>query len=97
MIVKTHVTPNGKLLAICDSDILGKTFEEGEKQLNLSSQFYQGKEKSDEELSMMLKDAYVINAVGEKSVGFLIEKELIAEDAVMRIAGIPYAQCVIEH
>lgn len=54
MIVKTHLTPNGKLLAVCDSDILGKRFEEDERQLDLSGRFYKGDEVSDEILGKML-------------------------------------------
>ncbi len=96
MIVKVHNTPNGKMLALCDTEILGKTFEEGERQLDLDSQFYRGEEKSDEEVEMLLKDVYVVNAVGEKSIGLLVSKGLVEEDAVLRIAGVPHAQCVVE-
>jgi hypothetical protein len=97
MIVKVHLTPNGKMLAVCDSDILGKRFEEDDRQLDLSSLFYQGGEKSEDEIKLMLKDVYVINAVGEKTIAFLIRQGLIEDDHVMKISGIPYAQCVVEH
>ncbi|MFH1064557.1 MAG: DUF424 family protein [Candidatus Woesearchaeota archaeon] len=43
MIAKVHKTPNGMILALCDTEILGKTFEEGKLQLNLDSQFYMEK------------------------------------------------------
>jgi hypothetical protein len=97
MIVKVHQTPNGKMLAVCDSDILGKVFEEGEKQLDLSAQFYQGSEKTEEELETLIKDCYIINAVGKDSVGFLVKHNLIDKENIMTISDVPHAQAVIEH
>ncbi|MBU2560922.1 MAG: DUF424 family protein [Nanoarchaeota archaeon] len=95
MIVKVHSTPNGKLFAICDSDILGRVFEEKGRQLDLSSRFYQGEEMPEHELGKLLKDCYVINAVGKKSVAFLVRLKLIDDKNVMTIDNIPYAQCAI--
>jgi len=46
MIVKSHSTGDGrKVIAICDDSLLGKKFEEGDKQLDLTSEFYQGQKK----------------------------------------------------
>jgi len=96
MIVRIHNTPNGRMLAICDSDILGKKFEEDDKQLDLSSQFFQGEEMSEEDIEPILKDVYVINAVGKESITFLEKHKLIEKDHAITIAGIPHAQCVVE-
>lgn len=96
MIVKVHDTPNGRMVALCDSDILGKRFEQGNIQLDLSSRFYQGEEKTPEEVEELLEDCYVVNAVGKGSVDILIRKNLVKKDAVGIVSGIPYAQCVVE-
>lgn len=96
MIAKIHPTPNGKMLALCDSDLLGKRFEEGELQLDLESQFYKGEEVSDDELEKIIKGIYIINAVGETSIKFLISHDLIEESNVKKVADIPHAQCVVE-
>ena len=96
MIVKVHKTPNGILLAICDSDIIGKVFEEGEKQLDLTAEFYDGETTSKDDLDVLLKECHVINAVGKVSVGFLISKKLVEECNVLEIDSVPTAQCVIE-
>jgi uncharacterized protein len=93
MIVKEHKTEEGRLLlAICDSDLLGKKFEEGKKQLDLSSDFYKGKEKSDQEIIDLMKKAYMMNMVGQNSVTLAINENLISGEHVEEIAGIPYAQ-----
>ena len=95
MIVKIHKSQNGKVVAICDSDILGKKFEEGDKQLDLTSSFYQGKEKSVDEIIEIFKSAYIINLVGKNSVQLGIQAKIIDPKHVIEINGIPHAQGVM--
>ncbi len=96
MIVRVHPTPRGKLIALCDSGLLGKVFEEGDVRLDLSSRFYAGEEMGREEVFLILGDCYLVNAVGGESVEVLISKGLVDEKNVLEIEGIPYAQCVID-
>jgi hypothetical protein len=96
MIVKIHKTPDGKkLVAICDSSLLGKKFEEGKLQLDLSSEFYKGEEKGPEEVKKIIKDAYLVNIVGGESIAFFIKLGIIDKGCVMKVADIPHTQAVI--
>lgn len=96
MIVKTHKTPQGqKILAICDPNLLGKKFTQDGLQLDPTSDFYKGEEKSEAEILELIKDAYVINAVGKGCINFLLEHNLIEKENIITIAGIPHAQCII--
>ena len=93
MIVKAHKTEGGKLLlAVCDSDIIGKVFEEGRKQLDLSSDFYKGEEMSNQETADLMRNAYMLNLVGKNSVTLAINEDLISGEHIEEIDGIPYAQ-----
>ena len=94
MIVKLHKTPEGRIiLAVCDSDLVGKCFEEDGLQLDLTSDFYKGREGDKKRVLELFKVAHIINLVGEKSVE-LGRKEGIVQK-VIRIKGIPHAQAVI--
>jgi len=96
MLVKKHKTRDGKLiLAICDSDLIGKKFEQGKIQLDLTKDFYKGEEKSDSEILLMIREAYILNLVGEKSVKLALKQGLIDETHILNIQGIPHAQCMI--
>ena len=95
MIVKIHTNAGRLIIAICDKDILGKTFSEGDKQLDLSSNFYKGEEVGEEKLKEMIKKASVINAVGKKSIDFLEKEGLINEDNIFIVENIPHAQYVL--
>ena len=83
------------MLAICDASLKGKKFSEDDKQLDLSSDFYNGEEMSDEEVLELFKTAYIVNLAGEESVLFGIKAGIIEEDHIIKVDGIPHAQCVI--
>ena len=97
MIVKVHRTPDGrKLVAICDSGLIGKKFEEGKLQLDLSSNFYKGEEKSKEEILNLIDGAYIINIVGEKSVEFVLKLGVVKEENIIKIDNVPHVQAILE-
>ena len=96
MIVKEHKTRDGRLmLAVCDSELKGKKFYEGELQLDLSSDFYNGEEKPEEFIVELFKMAYIVNLAGEKAVSLGIKEKIIEKDHIIKVDGIPHAQCVI--
>ena len=78
----------GYVLVLCDKDLYGKKFEEGEFVLELN-EFFKGneREKIDEK---DFEDIYFIYAVGEGSINILKEKRIIEEKDIKKIAGIPY-------
>ena len=97
MILKLHKRVDKVIVAVCDSELLGKKFEEGKLQLDLTSNFYNGDEKEDLIIGDTIRNADSINLVGEKSIQLAIDEELIDESQVKKIAGIPYAQAILMH
>jgi len=96
MIVKIHKNPDGrKVVAICDNDLLGKRFEEGKLQLDLSSNFYKGEEMSEDDVVGLTEDPCIVNVVGEKSINFLIGVGVVDKKNIIRIKGIPHAQAIV--
>lgn len=97
MIVKINVDPvgNKKIVAICDKELVGKTFEEGELILDLNCGFFKGDEKTNDEILEIIKKSDGLNVVGEKSIEFLIENDYIDNGSVGKISGVPYAHVVV--
>lgn len=93
MIAKKHITPDKRLLlAVCDSDIIGKVFEQGDRILDLSSSFYAGDEYTDDEIESLMKKSYMLNLAGRKSVD--LAKRLGYVNNSIEIDGIPHAQAL---
>ncbi len=92
MIVKTHISSDNKLiLAICDNELIGNKYEEGEKQLDLASSFYNGKKMEKAAVIELIGKAHIINAVGKDSVDCCLRDGIVDKNKIGKIKGIPYA------
>jgi uncharacterized protein len=97
MIVKQHIANDGRiLLAICDSNLLNKTFEEDNKILDLTSEFYKGEEKNKEETIVEIKKAHIVHAIGEETINLLKELKLLTENNILIVQGIPHSEIIKE-
>ncbi|MFA4819337.1 MAG: DUF424 family protein [Candidatus Aenigmatarchaeota archaeon] len=81
------------LLAICDEDILGKTFNSGDLEITIS-EFYKGKNCDGTGALKLAKNATIINAVGNNIINMLIEKKIVEASSVMKIGGTMHAQVI---
>ncbi len=97
MIIKIHKREDRTIVAVCDSDLLGRKFAEGDRQLDLTSDFYKGDERDDKDVGDLIRNADIVNLVGPKAVAIGLQEEVITQDHIVTIAGIPHAQAVITH
>jgi hypothetical protein len=93
MIVKAHRLPGNRLLlAVCDSKLVGQRFEDKGLVLDLTAEFYRGKETSKEELMSLAKRACMMNLVGKNSVDFAVSNRLVDKHRVIVVDEVPHAQ-----
>jgi hypothetical protein len=90
--LKVYNTRNEVMVAACDSELLGKTFEDGDYQIQVSPEFYEDVKVRPENFISHLSEATIINLVGERVIDHAIKAGLVEEDGVIRIKGIPHAQ-----
>jgi len=83
------------IVAVCDKDLIGKKFEEGNLQLDVKENFYKGNLVSEEELAEIMKDMLkedaTFNIVGKKSIEVALKTGAITEEGIKKIQGIPFA------
>lgn len=94
MIVKAHFSYGRLVLAVCDKDVFNKRFVDRDLQLDLTSDFYKGEERTKEETIVLMKKAYIVNAVGKQAVDCCIKAGIIDKDKIKKIKKIPYAYMV---
>ena len=87
------------VVAICDSELLGKRFEEGNFQLDIKEGFYKGEEMNEKQIleiiiKMSGEDA-TFNIVGKKSVDLAINAGIIAREGIKTIQGVPFAMVLV--
>jgi len=85
---------NNVLLAICDTEILGKTLREGKIVFNVKEEFYKGAKVSTEEAVALIANSTIVNMIGKNIVQKAIEKGYVHPEAVLNIEGVPHAQIV---
>ena len=90
--LRERETQKGLLVAACDGDVLGRTFEEGDISLTVNEEFYGGDTVDSDTLVDSLRRATVANLVGVEVVGVAIEHGLIDEAQVLEIDGTRHAQ-----
>lgn len=83
------------IVAVADSNLVGKKFEEGKFQLDVKENFYKGekefsKEEALEIIQDMKKEDATFNIVGEKSVSLALKAGLVTEEEIGKIQGIPF-------
>jgi len=95
--VKIHKREGRVIAAVCDTELLGKKFEEGKLQLDLTGDFYKGEEKDSSEAGDLIRNADHVNLIGKESVKLGIQKGIIDEQNVKIVDGVPHAQAVVVH
>jgi hypothetical protein len=81
-----------KVIAICDEDILGKTYREGKLKLEISEEFYKGFRVSLNEAINYVSDADIANLSGKIIVNSVVKKGLANPNAIIAVSGVPHLQ-----
>ena len=93
--MKEYDTGSGLLVAVCDKELVGKSFEEGALFLKISERFYKGEEATEGEVVDSLKHATTIaNLVGRWAIKCALDNDFIEEASVIFVDGVPHAQMV---
>jgi hypothetical protein len=94
MLVKIHKSYR-QVVAICDSELLGKQFEQGEKILDVRESFFNGEEKNEkgiiEIMKGMAREDATFNIIGKESCNAALKAGIISKEGIMKVQGIPFA------
>jgi hypothetical protein len=92
LLLNERETAKGRLVSVCDADVLGESFENGEVSLTVQPEFYDGPTAEPQAVLDSLVDCDVANLVGSRAVGLAIDQGLVDEDNVLEFDGTRHAQ-----
>ncbi len=95
MYLKSYTVNKETIVAVCDSELLGRTFCQGELHLQVNEDFFKGLLASEHDVREALKSATIANLVGKRAVDCGIDTGIIDGDCVITIEGVPHAQMVV--
>lgn len=93
--VKAYQQGVQRLVAACDSELLGSTHREGKFKLDVPPSFYDGLRVDAEGLGSYLRSATVANLVGKRSIDVAIALGLVDPGHVLVVSGVPHAQFLV--
>lgn len=93
MYLKTHPSPDGEIIALCDAELIGRVLANRKMRLDLSAYapFYLGKKVDAKEAAAALEGAKNANIVGKRALAAAKKAGLPVSHA-MTIDGIPHLQ-----
>jgi hypothetical protein len=92
LLLNERETQKGRLVAVCEADLLGEHFENGELSLTVNEEFYDGEEADEQAVVNSLANCSVANIVGTKAVEIAIEHGFVEEENVLDIGETRHAQ-----
>ncbi len=96
--IKVHEVDNlGSItyvVGVCDAELLGSTYVEGDIRLEVNREFFGGFKASIDEALEYVRQAYTGMLVGQRVIDAAIRSGLIHPESVFKVKGIPYAQFV---
>jgi|SRR5271157_311232 len=94
MYLRIHQTQAGKVVAVCDEDLVGKVLDDGKAYMDLDRyrSFYVGKKADSDTVKKALHGFVSANLVGKDSVGSAIGAGVAAKRDIMYINETPYIQ-----
>ncbi len=95
MFVKIHRNERDTILAACDEHLVGKTFRDGGKRLDVSEIFYKGDAVGRDAMIDRMKNVSIMNLVGDEVVSIAIAEGYASEENVIEIDGVKHVQVVL--
>lgn len=92
LLLNERETAKGRLVSVCDADVLGESFENGDVSLTVEPAFYDGPTAEPQAVLDSLVDCDVANLVGTRAVGLAVDQGLVEEENVLEFDDTRHAQ-----
>jgi hypothetical protein len=92
--MKVYRVEKEVLVAVCDSELVGKTYSAGDFRIEVKEEFYGKEDVGEDEVKGALESATIANITGEKAVKLAIKLGIIDKENVLKIGECWHAQMV---
>ncbi|MCK5594251.1 MAG: DUF424 family protein [Candidatus Aenigmarchaeota archaeon] len=90
-ILKTHNTDTGNIVAVSDSNLLGKRFEENDTVLDISDDFYDGKKADIDTIISAISTCTSAIIIGDNIISELKKNNVLTPEHILFVSKTPYA------
>ncbi len=93
--VKLHPAGRDMILAVCDSELVGRTFSDDEMSITVYEDFYRGVLVDEEGLKKHMRSATILNLMGERCISVAEEFGWVDREKTIHIGRIEHAQAAL--
>ncbi|NPA97638.1 MAG: DUF424 family protein [Crenarchaeota archaeon] len=94
--LKIHSSNSKTIVAVCDAELLGKEFREGNLVLRIDEPFYGGKLVDIDEVVQAISSADIVVVTGARLVEELSKRGIVPSSFALKVQGQPHIQIVKE-
>jgi hypothetical protein len=90
--VKIHLYRGQMIIAICDSELIGRTLDNKGVPFNVTESFYGGPSIGAEDLARLLKEGGNMNILGERCMAEAVKSGIVNTEQIILVEGVPHVQ-----
>ncbi|ABD40579.1 Protein of unknown function DUF424 [Methanospirillum hungatei JF-1] len=95
MLLRIHRSADNKeVIGLCDRELIGRTFSEGEISISINEGFFGNQPTSEEEVIRVLMNGDNITIFGKRCVDLAVSHGILEPDSCRLINGIPYTTII---
>jgi len=94
--MRVHNIGGKKIVAVCDEEILGAVFREGDKVLEISPKFYGGKRVDIDQIINEIRDADIVVISGRRIIEELDKRGIIMKEFALKVGDQLHIQIMKE-
>ena len=81
---------NLRMVNVCDEEVLGRVLKEGKLEVAISREYFLGFKADEEKAIQLVKEADIVNLVGNRIVDLVLKEGLAHPGAVRRIQDVSF-------
>ena len=89
--LKINKTEQNEIIALCDSNLIGKSFSEKDLNLDVNERFYKGDVLDEDKIVKILMNSRNINIVGEEAMRLAVKHNIVEKENIIKIKNIPHS------
>lgn len=89
--MKIHQTGSGEIIAICDTELIGNTYEDERACITITPEFFGTEQVPADKIEKIIREGENITMVGTRTIALARDIGILSEEDIIPIQGVPYA------
>ncbi len=93
-VYRVHRVGKDVVVAIADRELIGKKWKYKDIEIRVEKKFYGNEEVDDAAAIKLIRNATIVNAIGNNIVNLLVHENIVPENCVLDLNGVKHVQII---